>query len=128
MTKDSCSSRIVHIEKVAAAKKGDLQPELLEAALNIFKILSDRGRLRILNALMHQEMCVCDLAAFLEASESSVSHQLRILREGGLVANRREGTVLYYRILNRRLEAVIGSALNLQDGFIPKQKETWQEI
>ena len=47
-------------------------------------------------------MCVCDLAAFLEVSESAVSHQLRILRQLQLVANRREGAVLYYR-LNQKI-------------------------
>jgi DNA-binding transcriptional ArsR family regulator len=123
MDKDSCSSRIVHIEKVDAARRGDLQSEDVDAAIHIFKILSDPGRLRMLNALMTQEMCVCDLAAFLEASESSVSHQLRILRQADLVANRRDGTVLYYRILNRGLEKVIDSAILLEQEKDKQQEE-----
>jgi DNA-binding transcriptional ArsR family regulator len=123
MDKDSCSSRIVHIEKVTAARQGDLQSEHVDAAVHIFKILSDPGRLRMLNALMTQEMCVCDLAAFLDASESSVSHQLRILRQAELVVNRRDGTVLYYRILDYGLEKVIASAITLQDEKDLQQEE-----
>jgi DNA-binding transcriptional ArsR family regulator len=123
MDKDSCSSRIVHIEKVTAARQGDLQSEHVDAAVHIFKILSDPGRLRMLNALMTQEMCVCDLAAFLDATESSVSHQLRILRQAEQVVNRRDGTVLYYRILDYGLEKVIASAITLQDEKDLQQEE-----
>ena len=45
-------------------------------------------------------MCVCDIAAFLGLTESAVSHQLRLLRTAKLVKNRREGTVLYYRLVD----------------------------
>ena len=71
-----------------------------EQLSDMFKILADPSRLRILVALEHQEMCVCDIAAFLGLTESAVSHQLRLLRTAKLVKNRREGTVLYYRLVD----------------------------
>jgi DNA-binding transcriptional ArsR family regulator len=52
-----------------------------------------------------------------------VSHQLRILRQADLVANRRDGTVLYYRILNRGLEKVIDSAILLEQEKDKQQEE-----
>ncbi len=61
-------------------------------------------------------MCVCDLAALLDVSESAVSHQLRLLRTMGLVVNRREGTVLYYRPADRRLIELISFAGGLLAG------------
>jgi DNA-binding transcriptional ArsR family regulator len=56
------------------------------------------------------QICVCDLAAFLGISESAVSHQLWALRQLQLVANRREGPVLYYR-LNDHIHNLLGMAL-----------------
>jgi DNA-binding transcriptional ArsR family regulator len=113
MNGDSCVSRIVHQEKVDLARSQDLDPGKVEQLCQLFKAFSEPGRLRILHALLLQEMCVCDLAALLNVSESAVSHQLRLLRTMGLVVNRREGTVLYYRPANSRLMELISFAGSL---------------
>ena len=107
MAGDQCTSRIVHQDKVDFAISQDLSQDEVEKVSQLFKALADPGRLRILHALLQQEMCVCDLAALLGVSESAVSHQLRLLRTIGLVVNRREGTVLYYRPVNKELAEVI---------------------
>ena len=93
-----CNSRIIHQAKINKAKKRILAAGKVEQLAQLFKAISDPGRINILQALKYDELCVCDLAAFLEVSESAVSHQLRILRQLQLVANRREGPVLYYRL------------------------------
>lgn len=113
MTEDRCGSRIVHQEKVDLAISLDLGAVEVGKMSQLFKAFSDPGRLRILNALLRQEMCVCDLAALLSASESAVSHQLRLLRNMGLVINRREGTILYYRPVDQRLGDLITLAREL---------------
>jgi len=63
-----------------------------------FKALSDPTRVRIISALSHTELCVCDLAATLGMSQSAVSHQLRTLRQLRLVKNRKEGRQVYYTL------------------------------
>lgn len=113
MKSDQCVNRIVHQEKVDLARSNDLAPDQVDQLCQLFKAFSEPGRLRILHALLQQEMCVCDLAALLEVSESAVSHQLRLLRTMGLVVNRREGTVLYYRPADGRLIEMIGFAGSL---------------
>jgi ArsR family transcriptional regulator, lead/cadmium/zinc/bismuth-responsive transcriptional repressor len=113
MITDQCVGRIVHQEKVDLARAHDLDPGQVENLCQLFKAFAEPGRLRILHALLQQEMCVCDLAALLDVSESAVSHQLRLLRTMGLVVNRREGTVLYYRPANRRLIELISFADSL---------------
>ena len=60
----------------------------------------DPNRLKIVMVLRNVEMCVCDLAALLGVSESAASHQIRILRTMNLVKNRRDGQVLYYRLVD----------------------------
>lgn len=110
MNSDSCSCRIVHQDKVDLARTQGLGKDKIEGISNLFKACGDPGRLRILHALLQQEMCVCDLAALLDVSESAVSHQLRLLRTMGLVINRRDGVVLYYRPVDQQLGQLISLA------------------
>jgi ArsR family transcriptional regulator len=63
-----------------------------------FKALSNETRLRILALLTHGELCVCDLMAVLQLPQSSVSRHLAYLRNTGLIADRREGMWMYYRL------------------------------
>jgi DNA-binding transcriptional ArsR family regulator len=108
---DRCGSRIIHRELVEAAKDSALSAGENGWLADLFKALGDRSRLQILWALTQRELCVCDLAATLGASESAVSHQLRLLRSLRLVANRREGVVLYYRLADEHVARLIQLAL-----------------
>ncbi len=110
MTADGCEVRIVHQELVEKAKEQDLQERGVQRLVMLCKILAEPSRLRMLHALLHQEMCVCDLAAFLGSSESAVSHQLRHLRHAGIVDRRREKTVLYYRVIDDQLKLFLTTA------------------
>ena len=95
---EQCHRRAIHWERVAEARKEALPRRDNERLAALFKAMGDPGRLRILFALQSGEMCVCDLANLLGVSESAVSHQLRLLRQLQLVANRRAGPILYYRL------------------------------
>jgi len=109
--KDECDVRIIHEDRVARARENILDSETLELVSRTFKALGDPTRLKILWALDHGEMCVCDLAAMLGVSESAVSQQLRTLRQLSLVANRREGTVLYYHLMDEHVRQLVNMAL-----------------
>ena len=95
---DSGQVRCIHPDRIAEARRGALAAKETETLASLFKAMGEPNRLRILWALTGGEMCVCDLAGLLEASESAVSHQLRLLRQLALVRNRRQGQVLYYRL------------------------------
>ena len=109
--KDQCEYRIIHDEKVKKARLLALDETSIEDLCQTFKALGDASRLKILWALEHQEMCVCDLAALLGISESAVSHQLRLLRTLRLVRNRRDGTILYYRLTDGHVSELVRIAL-----------------
>ncbi len=66
----------------------------------VFKGLADQNRLRILNLLLHGELCVCDIQFVLACSQPNVSRHLTYLKNAGLVLDRREGTRIYYRLFN----------------------------
>ena len=63
-----------------------------------FKALADTNRLRILNLLLHGELCVCDIQYVLEATQPNVSRHLSYLKNSGLVLDRRDGYRIFYRL------------------------------
>lgn len=81
MTSSACGVRIIDAERVAAARARLPEPDDLDAMVELFKALGDPTRARIVYALLEAgELCVCDLAATVDAPESTVSHALRWLR------------------------------------------------
>jgi len=83
----------------------------LELAIRRFKALSDHNRLRILDRLRMGERCVCDLQSVLDEGQSLLSFHLRVLKDAGLVSDRREGRWSYYALESdalREVEAFVG--------------------
>ncbi len=74
----------------------------LRKKLAVFKALSDETRLRVLILLSRQELCVCEIEAILRLSQSRVSRHLTVLRNSGLVLDRRDGTWIHYRLAPAR--------------------------
>jgi DNA-binding transcriptional ArsR family regulator len=77
----------------------------------MFDGFADPTRFRILEALSSGELCVCDLAALGSVSQSAVSHQLRLLRERGLVAFRREGNRAVYRLADDHVRTMLAQGV-----------------
>jgi ArsR family transcriptional regulator, arsenate/arsenite/antimonite-responsive transcriptional repressor len=71
-----------------------------------FRALGDETRVRIVALLVHGELCVCHLEQALGLSQPNCSRQLSILRAAGIVESRREGTWVYYRIIDQEHESV----------------------
>ena len=72
--------------------------EILYELAELFKVFGDSTRIRILYVLFEDELCVGDIAELLNMSQSSVSHQLRILKDAKLVKFRREGKSIFYAL------------------------------
>jgi len=111
LTPDVCGVRVIHADRITRARSQAPDARSLESLASIFKALGDPNRLRIVLALVHGEMCVCDLAAFLGVSESAVSHQLRRLRDLRIVSHRRDGQVLYYSLDDEHVATLAGVGL-----------------
>lgn len=87
----------MHLEDEAA---------ILNAA-DLFSLLGDTTRLRVLVSLLHGELCVTDIAAATEVNRTTISHQLRVLRSTNLVSRRRDGKVVYYSITSGTLTELL---------------------
>ena len=86
--------------------------EELQDLADFFKIFGDATRLKILNVLLNEEMCVYDIAAMLGMSQSAISHQLRVLKQMGLVKNRREGKTIFYSPADSHIVTILSQGLD----------------
>lgn len=83
------------VDKVSCALPDE---EILYDVAELFKVFGDSTRIKIICALFEEEMCVYDLAATLQMTQSAISHQLRILKNAHLVKFRRDGKMIYYSL------------------------------
>ncbi|WP_174589914.1 ArsR/SmtB family transcription factor [Methanocella conradii] len=98
--KDDCEAYIIHEEAVdrAKAKAKELDDTTIIRLSEIFKIMGDPTRLKIIHALSSGEMCVCDIAAALGMEHSAISHQLRLLRNTRVAKYRKQGKEAVYSL------------------------------
>ena len=88
----------VEMDDVERLQQKILSTEKAQRMAEFFSLLGDTNRLRIISVLAIQELCVCDLAAILDMSESAVSHQLRALRAMRLVRYHKRGRKVFYHL------------------------------
>src|SRR5512144_2051665 len=94
-----------------------LTEDTVIALAETFRALGDATRVRILHALSHAEVCVCDLAASMNVTESAVSHQLRLLRNLRLVKSRRDRRHIYYTLADQHIVRLFEQGLeHVQEG------------
>lgn len=91
------------------AKQPDI--EVLYDLAELFKVFGDSTRIRILYSMFEKELCVNDIARLLNLSQSSVSHQLRILKTSKLVKFRREGKSIFYSLDDEHVRAIISMGM-----------------
>ena len=85
--------------------------EILFDIAELFKVFGDSTRMKIICCLFEHEMCVCDIAELINATQSAVSHQLRVLKQAKLVKYRKEGKAVYYSLADKHVESIFNMAL-----------------
>ena len=106
-----CEIDFVNSESVSRAAKQMKSEEAVRLLAETFRVLGDSTRIRIVFALKQEELCVCDLASLVGASQSAVSHSLRVLRQMNLVRFRKEGKIAYYSLDDEHIDHL------LEEGF-----------
>ena len=104
---DACEVQFVDAERVGAARRGMKPARAVALLAETFKLLGDPTRIRIVQALALEELCVCDLANLLGVSSSVASHSLRSLRQMNLVRLRKEGKVAYYSLADDHIRQLL---------------------
>jgi len=95
-----------HNDIIDQVKNNLLDDELILDVADFFKIFSDSTRLKIINALIDNELCVCDLANIIGSTPSATSHQLRVLKQSKLVKYKKIGKIVYYCLDDEHIKEI----------------------
>lgn len=99
-----CSVTIIHEDILNQVRQEMAENNQLVQMAELFKALDDPTRLKIINALLLAEMCVCDIAALLNMTQPAISHHLKMLRQSQLIKYRRDGKIVYYSLNDDHVE------------------------
>lgn len=108
MEHQSCGHDLI----IQEIKNNILNESDLYSMVDLFKVLSDSTRIKILYAISKHEICVSDIATILNMTQSAVSHQLKNLKQASLIKSRREGQTIYYRISDDHVHLIFNQALD----------------
>lgn len=111
INKEQCACSVIHEETVRRVKAKMPAEETLGDLAELFKVFGDSTRIRILWALDQAEMCVCDISALLNMTQSAISHQLRFLKQARLVKNRKDGKAVYYSLDDEHVRQIFERGL-----------------
>ena len=111
-TAEVCDCNVIHENVVEDVKSKMLDNEFITEISTFFKILGDNTRVKILFALDHNEMCVCDIANVLKMTKSSISHQLSYLKDLNIVKSRKSGKEVYYSLDDEHVKEVFEVAIS----------------
>ncbi len=98
MEEGMCEITVIHEDTVNKVKSKMPDDGLIYDMAELFKVFADSTRMKIIYALMENELCVCDIANIVKTTQSAISHQLRILKQSKLVKFRKVGKVVYYSL------------------------------
>ncbi len=107
MSNDVCDISIIHKDEVDRVARALASGPSIHTMADFLKALADPTRLRVIQALRHAELCVCDLTALVGISVSGLSHQLRYLRNMNIVKFRKEGKLAYYSLTDNHISQLI---------------------
>jgi DNA-binding transcriptional ArsR family regulator len=126
-----CQQRCIHPEHALAVRRHILSSESAYQVASLFSVLADPTRLQVVYALLNApegELCVCDLAAGLGRDDTTISHQLRVLRNQHIVTMRKVGRVVYYRLIDEHIRQLLAVGLDHANEPLPAILQTSGEV
>ena len=97
---------IVDFEKVKRIQKELPTDEIIFDMAEVFKVFGDSTRMKIISALLQDELCVGDIAVITNSTPSAISHQLRVLKQAKLVKYRKDGKIVYYSLDDEHVKEI----------------------
>ena len=116
---ERCEYMHVHEDIVNQVNQNMPDEEVLYDLAELFTILGDSTRIKILYVLFESEMCVCDIAQLLGMTQSAISHQLRSLKQSRLVKARREGKTVFYSLADGHVRTILDQGMEHVAELLP---------
>lgn len=107
MEDEFCECTVIHEDAVKKVKQTIPEDGVIYDLAEFFKVFADSTRMKIIYALMEQELCVCDIANIVQTTQSAISHQLRILKQAKLVKFKKVGKVVYYSLDDEHIAQIV---------------------
>ena len=101
-----CEFKHIHQDIIETVRENMPEEDILVDLAELFKVLGDQTRIKIIFILFKEEMCVCDIAELVGMTQSAISHQLRVLKSARLVKFRRAGKVIYYSLDDEHVKLI----------------------
>lgn len=111
MNSYTCETIFIHEDTVKEVQKNIIKTNDINKVSKLFKAISDPTRIKILYALKSNELCVCDISVVLNMSQSSISHQLKSLKDVDLVRSRKDGKTRFYRLADEHVHQLFTQAI-----------------
>ena len=106
-----CEFKHIHQDIIETVRENMPEEDMLVDLAELFKVLGDQTRIKIIFILFKEEMCVCDIADLLDMTHSSISHQLRVLKQARLVKFRKEGKTVFYSLDDCHISQIFSCGL-----------------
>lgn len=97
-------------------------PEAARRVADTFRLLGQETRVRIVDALRHGDLCVCDLSVLLDMKISAISHQLALLKQHNIVRGRRSGKMIHYSLDDDHVRELFGQCVEHHSHTAPPSK------
>ena len=112
-TLDACDSShsIINKDTVTMVKRNLIMDENALSLANFFKYFCSATRIKILNVLFSSELCMCDISVLLGINHSTISHQLKILKQARLIKSRSDGNIVYYSLDDEHIKEIFNRGL-----------------
>lgn len=95
---ENCNCTIFHEEQLKKVKSNLISDQKVANIVNVVKLINTENKVKILEAIKEDELCVCDLGHLVGMSKSAISHQMKQFKQFGLLDERKEGKMVYYKL------------------------------
>ena len=111
MEEEICENTVIHEDTVKNVKEKMPEDGLIYDIAELFKVFADSTRMKIIYALMEEELCVCDIANIVQTTQSAISHQLRVLKQAKLVKFKKVGKTVYYSLDDDHVRTILSMGM-----------------
>lgn len=104
---ESCGCTVFHQDTLNKVEKHLFSDQTFDDLTILFKLLNDKTRIKILESIKDEYLCVCDLSYLTNVSKSAISHQMKLLKKHHIVEHKKEGKMVYYHLKDQNIASLI---------------------
>ena len=112
MANEDSDQGFIDYKKIEKIKKEMINEDVIFDMAELFKVFGDSTRMKIISALLQNELCVGEIAEITNSTQSAISHQLRVLKQAKLVKFKKVGKTVYYSLDDEHIKHIYDAGLN----------------